>query len=565
MSLFAAPISQASAVPTSRPALFALLYFVAALVWLVITDWLQLRFFPDSPEVQTLKGAVFMGMSALIVWALVHQSTRSWRAQNDSLQRQVAFNRGVLEASPIPVIVVDTERKIVHWSPVAASIFGWSSEEVSDSNIPCFADEHAVWNDNLWEDITNGTRISSIPCHAERRDGSGLPITLSAAPLLSDEHGFIGAIVLLHDVSAHHDAMERLRASERRLRHLFEDNPRPMWLYELDSNRIVLVNAAAIEQYGYTDEEFRSLTIFDLRPQEERERLRSNLSRPRARVERSAGWTHRRKDGSLLEVEIDSHLIDMDGRQHVVVVGHDVTEQNRLARENEQASQQLRRMTSKLLHAQEDERRHLARELHDESGAMLTALQLCLKMAERNAEADPERARAHISDAKDVAADLAGRMRQISMNLLPGVLDDLGLEAAVRWFTTRFARQTAIQITLDIKLERRQRIDSHLETIAYRIIQEALTNVARHSGALAATVRLSVEKEELRIEVADDGHGFDYDQVLNSDRLGLHSMKERCVLANGAFDILSDKDGTRVFAILPLKRELQDAENHYRG
>jgi hypothetical protein len=97
--------------PVGGAAKFALLYLGAALAWLFVTDWLVLAFFEDTPRLQTIKGALFMAMSAVIVWAILYHNTRQWRKQNASLHRQVAFSRGLIEASPIPIVVLDADSR----------------------------------------------------------------------------------------------------------------------------------------------------------------------------------------------------------------------------------------------------------------------------------------------------------------------------------------------------------------------------------------------------------------------------------------------------------------------
>lgn len=542
-----------AAVPTVSPSVFALVYLVAALIWLVTTDWILLRYFPEHEHLQTVKGTLFMGLSALLVWALVHKSSSSLSAQYQSLHRQVAFNKSLIAASPVPIIVLDVDRHVVLWSEAAEEVFGWKASDVVGGVIPCFADDHDVWNDDFWERVADGERISSVPCEARADDGRTVSINLSIAPLTTSEDEFIGAVVMLNDVSAQKLAVERLRASERRLRILFEFNPRPMWVYAAESLRFVQVNRAAIDAYGYTDAEFRSMTIMDIRPESERRRLIENLAGPRRHLEHSSGWIHERKDGSQLEVEIDSHTLSLDNEPHVLVVVHDVTDRNRLQRENDRVHRELRAVTARLIEAQEEERRHLARELHDESGAMLTALQLCLQMATSNVQPGNESARSEIQGASQIATELSDKMRQISTSLLPGVLDDLGLVAAVHWFIDRYGRQTGIDIQFFTDMSTDDRLSSQVEVIAYRIIQEALTNVARHAETSSATVLIDRADGSLVVHIIDDGCGFDPQDVAVRNRLGLHGMRERCLLVKGSLTVTSAPgEGTRISAIIPV-------------
>jgi PAS domain S-box-containing protein len=540
--------------PVGGAAKFALLYLGAALAWLFVTDWLVLAFFEDTPRLQTIKGALFMAMSAVIVWAILYHNTRQWRKQNASLHRQVAFSRGLIEASPIPIVVLDADSKVVLWSPMARAVFGWESGEVEESRLPCFADDHQHWNADLWERICAGRSVDPFECEAIRSDGSPVDLRVSIARLDDTSGAFAGAIVMLQDVSDHRAAVDRLRASERRLRTFFEHNPRPMWVYDLDTLHFVHVNRAAGAHYGYSDDEWRAMTIFDIRPESEHERLRKNLDESRSRLESTPAWIHRKKSGELIEVNIDSHTITLDGQAHVLVVVEDVTERNRLSRDNEEVHDELRQMTARLLHAQEAERRHIARELHDESGAMLTALQVCLRMANERVRPDNDPARNELREAESIAVELADKIRSLSTGLLPGVLDDLGLAAAVKWLAERLKRQTGLEVHFVHDLGPSERFSIDVETIVYRVIQEALTNVMRHAQVDEATVVINRRPSELEVHVIDDGVGFERDDAIGKGHLGLHSMRERSVLIGGILTVTSARgEGTRVSARIPVE------------
>lgn len=547
-------ISGAETDPVGGAAKFAVLYLGAALVWLFVTDWLVLVFFEDTPRLQTIKGALFMAMSAGVVWAIVFHNTRQWRKHNASLHRQVAFSRGLIEASPIPIVVLDADCKVVLWSPMARAVFGWEDQQVVRSRIPCFEEDHRHWNEELWEGISAGKSVDPFECEAIRADGSVVDLRVSVARLDDNGGAFAGAILMLQDISDHKVAVDRLRASEQRLRKFFELNPRPTWVYDLKTLRFVHVNRAAVSQYGYADAEWRSMTIFDIRPESEHDRLRERLQAGRADLETSRAWLHRKKSGELIEVNIDSHTITLEGQPHVLVVVDDVTERNRLSRENQTYHDELRRMTARLLHTQEAERRHIARELHDESGALLTALQVCLRMAKERVRPDNDLARSELREAESIAAELAEKIRSLSTGLLPGVLDDLGLAAAVKWLAERLKRQAGLDIHFVHDLGTTERFTTDIETITYRVIQEALTNVVRHAQVQEATVVVNRRDEELEIHVIDDGVGFDRKDAAWNGHLGLHSMRERSALVGGILSVTSALgEGTRVSARIPLE------------
>jgi signal transduction histidine kinase len=209
-----------------------------------------------------------------------------------------------------------------------------------------------------------------------------------------------------------------------------------------------------------------------------------------------------------------------------------------------------------LVEIQEAERRNLARELHDEIGQMLTALRLNLDLAVRSMPAGQlslEETQKQLCRANETTAQLLGRIREISLDLRPTLLDDLGLLHALLVQFERFTTRTDIQVHFKHSgLE--NRFSTQVETVAFRVIQEALTNVARHAKTGDAYVRLWVDPQCLRLQVEDQGIGFDPQVALLSNQTsGLSGMQERVSLCNGLLEIESEPaQGACLTVELPL-------------
>lgn len=203
-------------------------------------------------------------------------------------------------------------------------------------------------------------------------------------------------------------------------------------------------------------------------------------------------------------------------------------------------------LASRVLRVQEDERHAIARELHDQVGQLLTGLRFRLESAQ--AVSAPAAAPA-LAEALTVTDDLLCSVRALTLQLRPRVLDDLGLRPALEWLTDNFRRQTSIEVELSLDLPP-GRLAPALETTVYRLIQEALTNVARHSGARAAAVTVTAGESRLHVEVADRGCGFDATAALaRRDSLGLAGLIERVALAGGQLELFSQPGrGTRIHA-----------------
>jgi signal transduction histidine kinase len=236
----------------------------------------------------------------------------------------------------------------------------------------------------------------------------------------------------------------------------------------------------------------------------------------------------------------------------------DITEQVRLLDEVEKSRTHLRQLSRSLVEVQESERHEIAKELHDEIGQVLTGLKLKIEMSTRMAPAPIQKS---LHEALTVLSDLMQRVSELSLNLRPAMLDDLGLLPALIWQFERYSTLTGIHVVFDhTPLE--LRLPHEVESTAYRIIQEALTNVARHAGVNEVIVRVWTTPNSLGLQVVDYGKGFNRDEVKTSAKIGgLAGMEERAGLAGGWMTVESSSQaGTCLTAELPLKDSMEDDE-----
>lgn len=220
----------------------------------------------------------------------------------------------------------------------------------------------------------------------------------------------------------------------------------------------------------------------------------------------------------------------------------------------EEYSRKLQVLSRRLVETQETERRNLARELHDEIGQALTVMQLNLQAMLKSSGADD---RLRLTESLKVVERLLEQIHDLSLNLRPSILDDLGLEPALRWYTERQA--ALVELKFEFHADRlEQRLDPVIETECFRVAQEALTNVVRHARAKTVTVELRKQDGQLHLRVRDDGAGFEVaavrEKAVLGASLGLLSMEERASLAGGqlAFNSVAGQ-GTEVHAWFPLK------------
>lgn len=223
------------------------------------------------------------------------------------------------------------------------------------------------------------------------------------------------------------------------------------------------------------------------------------------------------------------------------------------------ANQARLKALNQVVSAQEGERQRIARELHDATGQSLTALGLGLRGLEKRLEneetTDPVLV-GQVRELKSFSTNALGELKDIIADLRPAILDDMGLAAALKWYVQAYEKRRAIQTSL-VLLGTPVRLPSEIETVLFRINQEALTNIAKHSAATHVTVTLEFQPAQVRLIVQDDGRGFNSDQVLQRTNpgagWGLLGMKERASLIGGQVDIQSEPGhGTRITTMVPL-------------
>jgi signal transduction histidine kinase len=227
-----------------------------------------------------------------------------------------------------------------------------------------------------------------------------------------------------------------------------------------------------------------------------------------------------------------------------------------IAIQNATLFRRLQGLSGRLMEVQEAERRHLARELHDEIGQLLTSLRLTLDVPEPASPAVRER----LGKAQVLVQELLDRIRALSLDLRPSILDDLGLLPALLGHIERYTSQTKVRVHLEHSgLDRR--FSAETETAVYRIVQEALTNVARHGHVDEVTVRLWATDDVLGVQVEDHGAGFDPGTVLGAGKSGgLAGLRERAALLNGHLTVETRPGlGVRLTAEVPLQGSLRRA------
>jgi len=351
-------------------------------------------------------------------------------------------------------------------------------------------------------------------------------------------------------------AKNALEVSELRYRRLFETAQDGILILNADNGQIDDVNPFLTDMLGYSRAQLLGKKLWEIGPFKDVEASKAEFRElQRETYVRYDDLPLETSAGKAINVEFVSNIYQVNGDRVVQCNIRDITKRRRAEEKLKTFSRKLQVLSRQLVAAQETERRNIARELHDEIGQSLTVIQLNLQAILQTPGRKTVSPR--VQECLEAVDQLLEQVRDISLNLRPLILDDLGLEPALRWFTKRQAALVGLQSRFHAD-RLQHRLSLAIETACFRVAQEALTNVVRHAQAKTVTVELRQEAGQLHLHVRDDGVGFDVgaarEKAGRGASLGLLSMEERAALAGGGLKLRSiPKQGTEVHAWFPLK------------
>jgi PAS domain S-box-containing protein len=345
---------------------------------------------------------------------------------------------------------------------------------------------------------------------------------------------------------------EALRERDRRYRVLFESAGDGIFLMRGD--HFVDCNQKALELYGCAREQLIGNTPYALSPPQQPNGSNSQeaaLEKIRLALEGQTlhfEWQHLRLDGTCFEAEVTLSHLEIAGEAHLLALVRDVTEHKQAEKDLHASLEQLRALAARLQNIREEERTRVAREIHDELGQALTVIKIDLSSLIHGLARDKKPAFAPILEEVDETIEL---VRKISAELRPALLDALGLVAAIEWAVDEFAARNGVRCRLDLPQDEMV-IDPERATTVFRILQETLTNIARHAEATEVRVKLAKEGGSLMLGIQDNGKGITEEQVSAGGSLGILGMRERALLLGGDLAIRgAPRKGTTVEVRLP--------------
>src|SRR5688572_6763881 len=523
------------------------------------------------------------------------------------LRESEQWLNGVLMSIGDGVIAVDKTASIRFINSKAEKITGWGKAEAIGKKLfevlnlrDELSGEILDLSSDLLQEQGKIESDSGLEALWISKVGNSIPLEINFNPVIDQRNNFHGLVLAFRDITARRQVMQQIKQQASRAQALVQVAKQLNSRFDLKTvlhtvcevtNQLIEASASMIFLYDSKSGKYKDMArkFEDNIPLAQRKTLKVSFSRTELEAylpEDNSVFTisnvELRKDipfrnilsllgirhlavaplvrnnvviGTLICGTVEMQEFSLENlelitglAEHIMMAISNTSlfEQVRLGRERQ------RLLSKSVVEIQEAERRRIARELHDHLGQTLTGIQFMLESI-KNQMDEPQKS--NIIDVQNSVTDIIGQVREMSLNLRPSMLDDLGLNQTLKWHLDRYTNQTGIHVNYN-SAKFPKRFPSEIETTAYRIIQEALTNVARHSQVLEVFVGLVVIDKTLWIEILDKGKGFDTSAVLKKPTSGLSGMSERADLAGGYLSINSYiNQGTQIVAALPLTNE----------
>ena len=422
---------------------------------------------------------------------------------NDSFCKIFQMEKDQLIGKPFSIVYAETEQE--------AALKSYQRDIRNDEIKTLFERENTLWNGRkAWFEFSN----SFLTLPNEQK------ITLS----------------IIKDISERKKSEIELRESESKFKMLFNNANDAVFVTQLSNEKsygdFIEVNEIACTRLGYTKDEFLQLSPSAIVSQKSINDFNFNMDRLLREEHVIYDLVHRAKDKKLIPVEINSHLFLYNEKPMVLSIARDITERKQAEEKLKRTSKLLRELATHLQSVREEERTMIAQEIHDELGQVLTALKIQISLLANKLNDDQKPLKQKINSLSDMIDASVESVQKISSKLRPGILDELGLIAAIEWQAEDFEKLTNIKCSLSLPKSEIV-LEKNKSTAIFRIFQEALTNIARHSQATKTAISLFNHQSNIYLEILDNGKGITQEQIKDFKSLGIHGMEERAMVFGG--------------------------------
>lgn len=476
------------------------------------------------------------------------------RDVTEQRQTEILY-RTLTQSSPISIYIVQ-DGKFVFVNPQFLADTGYSEEELLGSNPLDMVhpdDLNSVQQNAI--DMLKGGRLTP---YEFQMFGNGGRLEWCIETVTSIQYqgkrASMGTFILITERKKMEAAV---LLAERNFRSSLDDSPMGIRIVSHKGD-LLYANQAILDIYGYESiEELRNTPVRaryipkSYAEHNNRKKLRKQLKPTPENYEIGI----LRKDGAVRWLSVSRKEVVWDGEQNSQVLYQDITERKQAEEELKRSHEELRNMSAAARTATESERTSIARDIHDGLGQALTALKMDIAWLGKKLPEDQEKLLEKTSGMNALINEAIQTVQSVSTRLRPGVLDDLGITAALEWQGEEFQKRSGVNLTMKVKPDEIT-VDSEIATEVFRIFQEALTNIGRHAEASQVRVSLLDDNDKLVLQVRDNGVGITREQITSSGSFGLIGMRERALFSGGTIDIRrARRGGTVVTLEVPHSRQ----------
>lgn len=464
----------------------------------------------------------------------------------EELRKNEEKYRTLVEQAVDAIALYDANGKILDVNTGSANLLGYSKEELMQLSLPDILTKEEIVQKPVRFDILQGGESTVKQRLMRRKDGTVIETEVRSQQL--PDGRFLSVI---RDLTERKKAQQQIEEEKRLSDKLIDSLPGIFYWYD-EHGRFLRWNRQFEIVTGYNANEIAGMHPIDFFEGEDKPYMAGRIASVFLEGTSDAEADFVTKKGEKIPYYFKAVRLEYNNRPCLLGTGIDISDRKKAEQELEASNETLRKLTEHLQNIREEERSHIAREIHDELGQQLTVLKMDISWLNKKIESEDEKVKYRMKELVGMIDTTVRSVRKISSELRPSMLDDLGLAAAIEWQGQEFEKRSGIKVNMQLGVSD-LKLPNNIAITLFRIFQESFTNVARHADATEVNVILRIIDNKLELLIRDNGSGFTVVGIEKKKTLGILGMRERVTIINGDYSIESAPGkGTTVRVSVPL-------------
>ena len=465
---------------------------------------------------------------------------------NEALQASENRYHSLVDQAADAIALFDSNGKILEVNNSASQLLGYSYDELMKMQLKDILTSDEISNNPIDYNLLEQGKSTIKQRKMKKRDGS--VVTTEVNSKILPDGRFLSMVRNLTDRI---EAQEQIEKEKNLSNKIIDSLPGVFYFYD-ENGKFIRWNKQLEIVTGYSGNEIANLHPTQLFGGDDVPYIQQRIAKVFSEGSGDAEADFLFKDGSSKPFYFKAILVNFENRPCLLGTGIDISDRKKAEKELNDSYKAIRKLTRHLQNVREEDRAHIAREIHDELGQQLTVLKMDVSWLNKKIVTADDIIKTKMKDMLTMLDETVKTVRRISSELRPSLLDDLGLVAAMEWQLLEFKKRSKIK-TIFLAPEEEIELSDTIKTGLFRIFQESLTNVVRHSDAKKLEVSLEHKDSNFVLTISDDGKGFDKDKIADKKTLGILGMKERTSMLGGSYEIASTAGkGTIVTVAIPM-------------